>query len=317
MEYDFSIIVLTYHPNFEKLKRTIYSVITQTFNNYEIIIADDGSSVDYFQEIEAWFKEKRFTAYRLVKNKKNVGTIKNLKSGLEVSNGKYIKALSPGDYLYNPDTLPRLYCFLQTGNKDVVFGKVSYYSKENNGNFLLYDKSAPQNLSVYRKNDMKKIKRNYLKYQDTIVGAGLCLKKEVWQPYIDYISKYIKYCEDASVVCMLADDCNISFWDEYIVWYEYGSGISTSENSKWYHIINGEFEKIYSELEKKYSWMKKKREFLYGGKSKNRYLGMFRKIFLSPPYIWFGIRNKIVKEKNKADITFLANLECDKESLKG
>ena len=52
---DVSVVVLTYNPDLRGLKRTLRSVMLQTGVNFEIIIADDGSSDNLSEEIKAFF----------------------------------------------------------------------------------------------------------------------------------------------------------------------------------------------------------------------------------------------------------------------
>ena len=41
-EFDFGVVVCCYNPDFEKLKKTIISIVNQKDVSFEIIISDDG-----------------------------------------------------------------------------------------------------------------------------------------------------------------------------------------------------------------------------------------------------------------------------------
>ena len=152
MSLDYSVIVLTYNPSLEKLKNTLYSIIVQKNICFEIIIADDGSSENYFSEIRSWLENKHFQNYKLIDNKRNQGTVQNLLSALDVSNGKFVKCISPGDCLYNENTLLLCKRYMEKKHQLVCFGKSIYYSIED-GKFQFYRQHNPGDLSVYRKNN--------------------------------------------------------------------------------------------------------------------------------------------------------------------
>ena len=63
----FSIIVPVYNTNESYLIAAIESVINQTFKDYELIIVDDASTVDY--------KIKNYNNIKYIKNKTNKGTL--------------------------------------------------------------------------------------------------------------------------------------------------------------------------------------------------------------------------------------------------
>ena len=66
MLYDVSALILTYNPNFEKLIYTLNSFMLQKNIKLQIVIADDGSNKDYFNEIRQYFKERDFGDYKLM-----------------------------------------------------------------------------------------------------------------------------------------------------------------------------------------------------------------------------------------------------------
>ena len=63
----FSIIVTVYNTNESYLIAAIESVINQTFKDYELIIVDDASTVDY--------KIKNYNNIKYIQNETNKGTL--------------------------------------------------------------------------------------------------------------------------------------------------------------------------------------------------------------------------------------------------
>lgn len=90
-----SIIIAVY--NMEKhLVRCVESVLSQTYNNLEIILVNDGSkdgSLDLCRQFE-----KKDNRIKIV-NKDNGGLTSARKAGFEVSLGKYIAFIDSDDYL--------------------------------------------------------------------------------------------------------------------------------------------------------------------------------------------------------------------------
>ena len=63
----FTVIVPVYNTNESYLIAAIESVINQTFKDYELVIVDDASTVDY--------KIKNYNNIKYIKNKTNKGTL--------------------------------------------------------------------------------------------------------------------------------------------------------------------------------------------------------------------------------------------------
>lgn len=112
-----SVIVLCYNPDLEKLKCTIISIIKQKDVEYELIISDDGSALDYRRELKDWISELNLSVnviYNFLLD--NVGTVKNILSAVKLANGEYIKTISPGDYFFDEYSLSVYYSHLCIGN---------------------------------------------------------------------------------------------------------------------------------------------------------------------------------------------------------
>lgn len=93
----FSIIVPIYNIK-QFLHQCIVSILAQTYDNFELILVDDGSTdgsaeiCDDFQR-----KDKRIS----VVHKKNGGLTSARKRGLELANGNYIMCVDGDDYIDN------------------------------------------------------------------------------------------------------------------------------------------------------------------------------------------------------------------------
>ena len=110
----FSIIIPVY--NVEKyLDRCLESVLKQEFNDYEIILVDDGSTDTSSYICDSYKQSEKVT----VIHKDNGGLSSARNCGLDISKGEYIFFVDSDDYIC-PGTLKILYDNLSRTNVDVI-----------------------------------------------------------------------------------------------------------------------------------------------------------------------------------------------------
>lgn len=89
-----SVLMTVYNTEVDYLDTAIKSVLTQTYENIELIIIDDASDnkdiVEYLSELT----DKRIHVFR---NNENVGLTKSLNIGLKLCNGRYVARLDSDD----------------------------------------------------------------------------------------------------------------------------------------------------------------------------------------------------------------------------
>lgn len=226
-----TVCVLTYNPDWSKLKNTLCSIICQKNVDFDIVISDDGSTIDCFDQVEMFFFKNGFNSFKLVKNVENQGTVKNTILALQHTESKYVKLISPGDFLYDENVLSEFYKFAEQNPAAVYFGNAVYYSVLDNNQIKLYDdKYNPQNLVPWIKGDYLNIRRNYLYYEDYIVGASFFCNREIFNEYVKRLYN-VRYAEDFSIVWMIAARQKVLYFDKPFIFYEYGCGISTNSES--------------------------------------------------------------------------------------
>ena len=277
---DVSVIVVTYNPDLEKYKRTILSILKQKQITVEIILCDDGSKVSYLSDICCMIKKYSFSKYKVVENIENVGTVKNLYGGLEVAEGEYIYTISPGDYLYDENTLHDLYDFAKMDNKPIIFGDAIYYEAYNKGIKLADDIiDLPFNTKVFcSENSLKKQYLGFLLCGNYILGATFFRRRDVALKYISKILGICKYVEDtSSSAYALADNVQHFHYNKYVVWYECETGISNNKNEKWTSLLKKDYVACYELLkrdfqEKKYVYNVASIKLMHSKKDKLVYL---------------------------------------------
>ena len=99
-ETRFSVIILIYNTKIEYIDLAIKSILNQDYQNYEIVMIDDGSNEEVKQYISQYESDKRF----LIHHQENQGMVKSSMQGLKLATGDYIVYVDFDDYL-DPHTL--------------------------------------------------------------------------------------------------------------------------------------------------------------------------------------------------------------------
>ena len=123
-----SVIIPTYNrPAF--LKESIESAVGQTYQNIEIIVADDcGPTGAENQKVIEAFQDSRII-YR--RNATNLGVTQNFASALQQARGKYVASLNDDD-LWNKDYLEKLVPPLEA-NPDLAVAFCDHYIIDETG----------------------------------------------------------------------------------------------------------------------------------------------------------------------------------------
>lgn len=128
--FKYSIIIPVY--NAEKfLKNCVQSILKQTYENYEIILIDDGSkdsSPQICDELKAEYPDK----FKVV-HCENGGTASARNVGLSVAEGDYIGFMDNDDFWRFDDALYEINAKLSASKADMlVYGTAVYHEDKNN-----------------------------------------------------------------------------------------------------------------------------------------------------------------------------------------
>lgn len=296
----FSILVATYNQKIEDILFTLKSCINQDYDDYEIIVADDGSKDNHFEQIKDFFKKNKFQSYLLVDNEVNQGTVKNVISGLNVAKGLYGISIGSGDALYSEHILSDLNDFIMKTGYEMFFGLSRTYH-EREGKIIFGDNNIPFDINSYLRNDYKKILRNLIMYGDHVCGATIVYKLSIYKEYLENIKNDVKYMEDIFQVKYLLDGNKMGVFFDYIIYYENASGISTNRKSNFEKLLNEDVSRFFSKMEKEYPnnrylIKRKKINFLY--KIDNLYKRTFFRIFVNPECLIY-LGNHLVQKCRK------------------
>lgn len=113
-----SVIVATFNTKESYLKEMIDSLVSQSYQNWELCVAD-GSTNDFVQDYiqEHYSKEKRIVFKRL---ERNYGISGNMNAALEMVSGEYV-GLFDHDDLITPDCLYEIVSSLQVVRHEAIY----------------------------------------------------------------------------------------------------------------------------------------------------------------------------------------------------
>lgn len=116
-------IITVVKNNFDGIKKTINSVRSQLFTNYEHIILDSNSN-DGTSE----FLKNNLNPKTIYLREEDNGIYEAINKGINMSNGEYIGLLHSGDFFYSNKSLRYISENLKT--VDYIFGDLAYYKEK-------------------------------------------------------------------------------------------------------------------------------------------------------------------------------------------
>lgn len=182
-----SVIVPVY--NMEKyLGVCLSSLANQTFNDYEVIVINDGST-DSSCEIMDYYKKEYPKIFKIFSHK-NQGISKTRNIGIEKAKGEYITFIDSDDYVektFLEDMYNKIIstdsdicvCDYYTVNekddvKEVKLEEFSISSVKNNPQLLFIINSSPWN-KLYKKSLFNYLRFETIKYEDLLLIPKLVL----------------------------------------------------------------------------------------------------------------------------------------------
>ena len=198
--------ILTVVKNDKKgIIKTIKSVLSQSFTNFEYIIIDGNSSDGTSYEINKIKLPKKFK----IITRNDISYYDSLNYGISISNGKYIGVLNSGDIFKNKDILKKI-------NNSLIKNTHIFY------NNLIFRKN--RNIVRYWRHNISKItKYNLFK----IPHSTLFLTKNVYKKVGLYNLNY-KISSDLDFIIRLSNKyTKIKHLDFDSIYMEYG-GLSTN-----------------------------------------------------------------------------------------
>lgn len=219
--------------------------------NYEIILIDDVSD-DETVNISKYIEN-----ITVVRNKSNMGFLKNCNHGARLAKGKYIHFLN-NDTNVQKNWLSSLLDLIELDEKIGIVGSKLVYPDgilQEAGGIVWKDASG---WNFGRMDDPEKPEYNYVKEVDYISGASIMIKKELWNDIKGFDERYVPaYCEDSDLAFEVRKRGYKVMYQPFscVVHFEGKSnGIDESKGIKKYQVVNKEkfLKKWKEELKKQY-----------------------------------------------------------------
>lgn len=190
--------------NAEKyLKRAIESILSQTFDDWELIIINDGSTDTSRQLIENFHDDRIFC----IDNEKNIGLIKTLNKGIKLCNGRYIARMDADDIAL-PNRLEKQVLFLDYHPDYIMCGT--------NAIVIDNDERPIGKIRNFANNDLLQIN---LLFSNPFIHPCIMIKKQILEQNL-YDENY-KHIEDYDLWCRIARFGKIANLNENLLLYRW------------------------------------------------------------------------------------------------
>lgn len=183
------------------IKQSIDSILDQTFEDFELLIINDGST-DSTEDIILSYQDKRIV---YVKNNTNIQLVDTLNKGIDLAQGKFIARMDADDISY-PTRLEQQIDYLMRNEDSVLVGSWAEVINEQ-GKIVKYRKPA--------------INHSHLKaelfFYNNIVHSSVTGKTEVFREF-KYNNNF-PCAEDYHLWMLMANKYPIANLPEYLIQY--------------------------------------------------------------------------------------------------
>jgi teichuronic acid biosynthesis glycosyltransferase TuaG len=179
-------IVIPYYNSINTIERALDSVLFQTFNDYEVILINDGSK-DLPIDLIHLYRDKFASIgcnFKYIDLVNNLGPSIARNTGWENAIGDYVCFLDADD-MWHPIKLKICEVFIDKVNPELIFHNSAISDMGNLANILELDYSIKK-YNVFKSNKYKWILKNLA------VTPSVLVKREIKLRFNDKM----KYCED-------------------------------------------------------------------------------------------------------------------------
>lgn len=228
MNIKFTIITASYnYENF--IKETIESVLAQSYQNWEMIIVDDGSKDNSLSVIDLYCKKDERIKLYTHENNQNKGLIETLKLGINKAQTDWLVFLESDDTI-TPDYLEKKLNVIQN-NPEVkfIFNAVNLFGAQDR--IKIYDEYFSYCKKLLSENQYPKNQLKCFKKTNPVpTFSCVALKKELFEG-IDFNSP-IQAIVDYYIWMQIAKKTSFYYLDEKLTnWRMHDSYITINKNN--------------------------------------------------------------------------------------
>lgn len=226
-----SVVVPSYnHANY--VEQCIESIINQDYDNYELIVIDDGSTDNSYNILsELQLKHDFYLEFN-----KNQGLAKTLNRGFkEIAKGKYFAICASDDYWVSNKLSLQVKFLEKNQGYAMVYGKVIVIDENDK---VIEKKTKSSNLKLKGGNIFRELL--FLEFHPPVN----CLYRAKVIQKIDFFRENI-WAEDFDINLRIANQSPIGFINEYLFYYRINNSIpSKNLNFKTIHSHKASIDKF-------------------------------------------------------------------------
>jgi glycosyltransferase involved in cell wall biosynthesis len=218
-------VVMSCYNGAATITQAIESIVNQSFEHFELIIIDDGST-DQSKEIILQFCQKD-QRIRLIENEVNIGLAASLNKGIQAAKSSFITRMDADDWAM-PSRIEIQYQYMKDHQHiDILGTAMVQINKEGKEVGII---SLPEN----HKDIVQRIFKKPLVYHPTIM-----IKKEIYARY-GYYDESLRWAEDADLWYRIYDRVQFHNLPDVLLRYSIKERLNTKiiKNNLWVKYIN-------------------------------------------------------------------------------
>lgn len=187
-EHLVSVLVMSFNAS-AYIIDVLESIKKQTYQNIELVIADDASRDNTVALAQEWLAENQsyFTQYKICASKENRGTCRNLNEGLRNCSGSYIKPIAADDILM-PDCIADCLEYCLKHQAEMVIGDALWVLED--GVTETPHLEGPMSKEAFYSFDAGKQYQILLEHNNIICTPGEFYKKEFLERFGGFDEEY-------------------------------------------------------------------------------------------------------------------------------
>lgn len=204
-----SVVIGTFNrPAF--LERALKSVAAQDYDNFEVIVHDDGSTpenIDAYKTLKIW-GDSRFSFVEKDKSDRTCGPSYVRNKGIKISSGRYIALLDDDDWWSSSTHLNQAVLALEANSADFYFSDIELVTDGKTDAVSMYstvresltrnNTSNPRHFRVEKKYIAAVLRHKNIHSNSLVIGRDLLNK-------VGFYWEKISYAEDYNMVFRLAN----------------------------------------------------------------------------------------------------------------
>jgi glycosyltransferase involved in cell wall biosynthesis len=215
-----SVVVITYNSA-KYVLETLESAKTQTYQNIELIISDDGSKDGTIEICREWLNDNKdwFVYTKLITVENNTGIAPNLNRGIKASNGEWIKSIA-GDDILKPTIITDYLAYIDSSSSEInfIYSNVQEFIDEDGDRKFLPIKSLSKekiNDSMISIDDQLKI----LVYSNTVWAATWFYSRKLFDQLNGFNEQYPFFEDRPFLVSVLKNKNKIFYLNKIGAFY--------------------------------------------------------------------------------------------------